>query len=140
MVEVKNNRDELNNELERKKAKILEMIGLKWQEICTKIVTVEGIVDTGRLRASLSYCTPDKDSGLNKFASSEHSEAEDALSGHRKENSIIVGTNVDYAMVQEMGSDGSETRAPRPARPFLRPSIEEYKDSYENIAKQVFEE
>ena len=134
MVETRNNRDELNNELERKKSMILEAIGLKWQEICTKIMTIEGIVDTGRLRASLSYCTPNKNSGLNKFANSDNSKPEDSLAGKNKKDKIIVGTNVDYAIVQELGS-GKQA-----ARPFLRPSIEDYADDYQDIAQQIFED
>jgi phage gpG-like protein len=72
--------------------------------------TGKDIVDTGRLRASISFATVKERSGPNGAMASET----DALTQQPpSEKSVIVGTNVEYANYVELGT------SKQPARHFL---------------------
>jgi phage gpG-like protein len=51
-----------------------------------------------------------------------------------KESKVIVGTVVEYAAQHELGLNGHR------ARPFIKPSLMDYKASYASIAKGILEE
>lgn len=126
-VEIKfeDNSNKFKTELNRKRMKLTYAIGLKWLEICTKIITVNGIVDTGRLRASLSFITPSESSGNGAM------EVGDDITGRSEEGSIIVGSNVKYAAKQELTNKKGS---------FIKPSILDYKEDYKEIAKNILKE
>lgn len=86
-------------------------------------VTYTNIVDTGRLRASLSYLTPEYTSGLNT-TKVPNNESSDALSGNV--NKLYVGTNVEYASYVH---DGTSKMI---GRPFLKIAIENT-----NVEKEI---
>lgn len=134
-VEIKfeDNSNKFKTELNRKRMKLTYAIGLKWLEICTKIITVNGIVDTGRLRASLSFITPYQSSGANSFSgSAEDSKASDRIRGKSGEDGVvIVGSNVKYASKQELTNKKGA---------FLKPSITDYKQDYEEVTKAILKE
>lgn len=134
-VEIKfeDNSNVFKAELNRKRMKLSYAIGLKWLEICTKIITAKGIVDTGRLRASLSFITPYQSSGANSFAGDvKGSKSTDRIRGKSGENGvIIVGSNVKYASKQELTNKKGG---------FLKPSITDYKEDYEEVTKAILKE
>jgi len=109
-VTLTDNSKQAKDQLKKNKEKALTMIGIKWQEIATKEITALGAVDTGRLRASLTY-QPD-------------------LMNER----VIVGTNVEYAPYVEFGTIRMASR------PYLSNSILNYIDDYLNIVIQVLGE
>ena len=80
-------------------------------------------VDTGRLRASISFITP-TDSGDSGKAN-PHSKAGDKLTGTAEKNSVVVGSNVEYADYVHNGTRRME------GRPFLRVGIEQTKGEME---------
>ena len=80
-------------------------------------------VDTGRLRASISFITP-TDSGDGGEANT-HSKAGDRLTGTAEKNSVVVGSNVEYAEPVHNGTSRME------GRPFLRVGIEQTKGEME---------
>ena len=80
-------------------------------------------VDTGRLRASISFVTP-TDSGDSGEANT-HSKAGDRLTGTAEKNSVVVGSNVEYAEPVHNGTSRME------GRPFLRVGIEQTKGEME---------
>lgn len=80
-------------------------------------------VDTGRLRASISFITP-TDSGDSGEANT-HSKAGDRLTGTAEKNSVVVGSNVEYAEPVHNGTSRME------GRPFLRVGIEQTKGEME---------
>ena len=84
------------------KRKALEEIGLQ-AEGYVQLITP---VDTGRLRASISHRVID-------------------------ENSVAIGTNVEYAAYVERGT--SKTRA----QPYLKPGVMNHLDEYKRIAESV---
>lgn len=88
-------------------------------------------VDTGRLRASISFITPtDKgDSGQPKPANAK---AGDELTGAAEQNTVVVGSNVEYA---EKVHNGDSKMA---ARPFLREGIDKTKDKMQEQVTKIF--
>lgn len=124
-IKFEDNSKPIKSEYKAKKNKILYAMGLKWLEICTKIITVKGIVDTGRLRASLSFITPIENGGNGAV------EVGDDITGRSEEGSIIVGSNVRYASKQELTNKKGS---------FIKPSILDYKEEYKNIAKEILKE
>lgn len=124
-IKFEDNSKPIKSEYKAKKNKILYAIGLKWLEICTKIITVNGIVDTGRLRASLSFITPSESGGNGAV------EIGDDITGRSEEGSIIVGSNVKYASKQELTNKKGS---------FIKPSILDYKEDYKEIAKNILKE
>lgn len=128
-IKFENNKSEVESDLKIKEQKILYAIGLKWQEICTKIITRNGIVDTGRLRASLTFITSTKRGGPISFA--PNSKPSDFLKGSSGGKEVIVGSNVVYALRQEIENKKGA---------FLKPSILNYREDYENVTKSILEE
>ena len=124
-IKFEDNSKPIKSEYKAKKNKILYAMGLKWLEICTKIITVNGIVDTGRLRASLSFITPSESGGNGA------KEIGDDITGRSEEGSIIVGSNVKYASKQELTNKKGS---------FIKPSILDYKEDYKEIAKNILKE
>ena len=129
-VKMENNVKEVLKVEEEKKAKILYAIGLKWQSICSKIITQRKIVDTGRLRGSLTFITArEVGSPINTVTENKSSDFLKGSSGD--EDTLIVGSNVEYARKQEFENKKGA---------FLRPSILQYKNDYKDIAEQIWKE
>lgn len=127
-VNMENNTRIVKRELTQKKERILYAWGLFWQSTSTKIITLNGIVDTGRLRASLSFITPTRSGDVGKVGNSK---ANDILNGSAPEGSLLVGSNVEYAAKQELGNKKGA---------FIRPAIMNYQEEYTNIAKNILKE
>lgn len=126
-VKFENNAPTAVKDLETKKELILFAIGLKWQTICTKIITINGIVDTGRLRGSLTFITKSWVGG--PIASVGENVDNDYLGGSSgSDDVLIVGSNVEYAAKNEFNN---------PKGAFLRPSVTEYSEDYKNIAEEI---
>ena len=122
-VRFENNLPRFKQELKEKKKLITYAWGLKWMALASQVITRNGIVDTGRLRASLSFITVDKSGDNGAF------EGNDKLSGSSgADGDLIVGSNVKYARKQELENKKGS---------FVRPAITDYKDSYEEIAKSI---
>lgn len=132
-VKIENNVNRFKADYKQKKMKMTYALGLKWLEIATKLITSNGIVDTGRLRASLSFITPYKSSGENQFATkSNESKATDRLRGKTDEkNTVIVGSNVSYAKQQELNN---------PKGAFIKPAVTGFRQDYENVIKAIMKE
>lgn len=128
-VEFEDNSNYILGEWDFRKDDILYAIGLKWQEICTKIITRNRIVDTGRLRASLTFITETKRGA--SLEPVESSRAGDYLRGSTDEDTLIVGSNVKYAAKQEIGNKKGA---------FLKPSIMDYREDYMDVAKSIMEQ
>lgn len=86
---------------------------------------IDKAVDTGRLRASLSFITEhgnmtETPSNMSAFVNKEvpESKPDDKLSGTAEQSTVIVGSNVEYAEYVHNGTSKME------ARPFLREGID----------------
>lgn len=117
-----NNSDKVKREMEEREEAVLYAIGLKWMTICSKVITKKKIVDTGRLRASLSFITPKQNANNGGSGS-------DIVSGKSDKKTLVVGTNVEYARKQEFTN---------PKGSFLRESLANYSDDYKKIAEEIW--
>lgn len=72
------------------------------------------------------YDTPESKSGYIRTGRLRNSIAND-----HDDTAVYVGTNVEYAPYVELGT------YKMPARPFLRPAIEEHLDEYAEIFKRI---
>lgn len=124
-IKYEDNSNQVKTDFKAKKVKITYAIGLKWLEICTKIITNKNIVDTGRLRASLSFITPTQSGDNNPF------ETEDSISGRADDDTIIVGSNVKYASKQELTNKKGS---------FIEPSLTGYANEYKKVTEQILKE
>ncbi|MGL5646716.1 MAG: hypothetical protein ACRDDY_02600 [Clostridium sp.] len=129
MIRYEDNTNKFKQELKRKRGLILYAIGLKFQALCTKIITRNGIVDTGRLRSSITFYTKDKVGAPLK--STKNSRSSDYLTGSASENELIVGSGVEYALKQELESKKGA---------FIKPALLEYRDTYRRIAENILKE
>ena len=94
--------DEVNKDIQSAITEALETIGKR----VVAYAKADCPVDTGKLRDSIQYVVDDSD------------------------NSLSVGTNVEYAPYVEMGTSRQK------AQPFLRPAVTEHTDEY----KKIFED
>lgn len=91
-------------QLEAATAKGLEACGMLGEDYAQELSPF----DTGRLRNSISHAVDD--------------------------DTVYIGTNVEYAPYQEMGTYRMK------AQPFLRPALEEHLTEYQKLLEQVFKD
>ena len=134
-IRIKDNSQLVLEEFEKAVERALYAIGVKAVEgsvdaISGKYDTAPA-VDTGRLRASISFITPTQkgDSGQPKPANAQ---AGDELTGTAEQNTVVVGSNVEYA---EPVHNGTSKMA---GRPFLREGIDKTKDKMQEQAEKIF--
>ena len=126
-IRVESNTNEFFDEFDTAMERALYAIGVKAVEGSVNAISgrydIAPAVDTGRLRASISFITP-TDSGDSGEANT-HSKAGDKLTGKAEKNSVVVGSNVEYADYVHNGTSRME------GRPFLRVGIEQTKGEME---------
>ncbi len=98
------NTELIKNSCREQRARALEAIGQKAEGYAKGLCPV----DTGRLRNSITH---DCDS-------------------HSGQNTVSVGTNVEYAVYVEMGTRRMV------ARPYIQPSIADHLDEYQSIIEK----
>ena len=98
-VEIRDNSKEVSEAIKSALLKGLETCGLLAEGYAKKLAPV----DTGNLRNSITH---DVDDG---------------------EPSAYIGTNVEYATYQELGTIHMK------AQPFLKPAVNDHKDEYRKI-------
>lgn len=112
----------------RNKAEALEKIGAKWQENAVMEAKAKGVIKTGRFAASLSYITADKKSGINPHQPRPQGSSDsDILSGQAPANTVVVGSNVNYAPRLELGTHRMA------GRPVVGDSVLQHKEEYMKI-------
>ena len=134
-IRIKDNSQLVLEEAEKATERALYAIGVKAVEGSVDAISgkygIPSAVDTGRLRASISFITPTKkgDSGQPKPANAQ---ASDELTGTAEQNTVVVGSNVEYA---EYVHNGTSKMA---GRPFLREGIDKTKDEMQEQAEKIF--
>ena len=134
-IRVENNSQLVLEELEKATDRALYAIGVKAVEGSVDAISgkydIDPAVDTGRLRASISFITPtDKgDSGQPKPANAQ---AGDDLTGTSEKNTVVVGSNVEYAEKVHNGD------SKMPGRPFITEGISKTKDKMQEQAEKIF--
>lgn len=134
-IRVENNSQLVLEDLGEAMERALYAIGVKAVEGSVDAISgrydIKPAVDTGRLRASISFITPTQkgDSGQPKPANAQ---AGDELTGTAEKNTVVVGSNVEYA---EKVHNGDSKMA---ARPFLREGIDKTKDKMREQVTKIF--
>lgn len=107
MVEVEDdNTKRVLAEYEKRKEEIFNAMGNELYKSIYDFMTTDKIVDTGRLRGSISYSTPYND--YNQPTPANHED--DFIKGVREADTIVYGSNVDYASYVETGTSKQRAR------------------------------
>ncbi|HZJ77212.1 MAG TPA: HK97 gp10 family phage protein [Clostridia bacterium] len=133
-IKIDSNLKAVNGDLDMAIEKALYSIGVTAQGDIVKYMskpdfTGKDIVDTGRLRGSISFVTPEKNSGANDSNAKDG----DALSGAGEDRTVIIGSNVEYADYVNNGT------LRQPARKFMENGIEPNAEKYQKLARDIFE-
>ena len=135
-IRVENNSQLVISELEKATERALYAIGVKAVEGSVDAISgrydIDPAVDTGRLRASISFVTANGEKGDSGAMSPPNAQAGDRLSGKAPKNSVIAGSNVEYA---ESVHNGTSKMA---GRPFLREGIDKTKDKMREQVTKIF--
>ena len=94
------------NELENKMPELLNAIGNELYKSIYNFMTEDKIVDTGRLRGSISYSTPYGNFN-NPTLSNEGS---DYIENVKEKNTVVYGSNVPYASFVNSGTSKQRAR------------------------------
>ena len=136
-IKIDNNEPVIRAELEKDIERALYAIGVKAVEGAVRSISGQytpsnQAVDTGRLRASISFITAGGQSGAGA-AQVPESKSGDRLSGKAEANTVVIGTNVEYADYVHTGTNKMR------ARPFLREGIDNTKGEMEEIVKDILQ-
>lgn len=114
--------EEVLTELKRKIEMSLEAIGGQAE----KYAKMECPVDTGRLRNSITFATKKAQGSPNTSGGANATSADTAMHGRPDENTVVVGTNVEYAPEQEYYGRKKH---------FLRNAVTMHNDDYKKIVE-----
>lgn len=117
-----NNKDDVLSSMKDKISKALVMIGIQAERYAKKAC----VVDTGRLRSSISFATSTEHMNTDK----PKQEGDDTPHGIPDDGELYLGTNVEYAQYVEFGARGREPK------PFLRVAME-HGEQYKKITESV---
>lgn len=125
---------EVLTEAQKRTNRALYAVGMEAQGDVIKYMskpdfTGRDIVDTGRLRASISFLTPETESGPNGAEAC----GSDAIKGRSEQGSLLIGSNVEYA------DDVNNGTTKQPARHFLENGIEPNFKKYAEIVSEIYE-
>lgn len=142
-IRIENNSKIVLDGLKDVTERALYAIGVKGVEGSVEAISgnlgIERAVKTGRLRASISFITPTQ-SGDGKQKSSAAKEG-DKLKGKADKNSVVIGSNVEYAEKVHNGmwtsEKGGEKRKYK-ERPFLRVGIDKTKGEMQEQVEKIF--
>lgn len=113
-IKIEDNSQKVLQELQNKMPEILNGMGNEMYKNIYDFMTEDAIVDTGRLRGSISYSTEFNDYN-NPIPANK---PEDFIVNVRKKNNITIGSNVEYANFVETGTTKQR------ARNYLRTGIQ----------------
>jgi HK97 gp10 family phage protein len=128
-VRITDNSVKLLTELEKATLAALHAVGLQ----AVKHMVEQVPYDTGLLRNSLTYALDGEGAQKSNYKADKGAETGSYTGTTPKEGfskrSIIIGSNVEYAIYQEYGT--SKT----PAQPYIRPAASNHTDEYKAIIK-----
>lgn len=124
--------DELMAEFELKKEKALALVGMQAEgDAKVEIESDPRRVDTGRLRNSITWATT-KEHSEPRYEGGEGEEVDPdsgVTSAQAEQDSVVIGTNVEYAYEIH---EGDPSRKLAPNR-FLRNAVERNYETYKRI-------
>ena len=130
-VDYKDNSQQILSALEKGKRNALTAIGATAETHTKENITADKLVDTGRLRNSITYATGDY-SGIGTYTDSNKKSYSDATARNTpKDDEVGIGTNVEYAAYTELGTQHIA------AHHYLKRAVTEHKDEYKKLTAQA---
>ena len=105
-VRLEDNSQIVLRELEKKMPEVLNGMGNELYKHITDFMTEDKVVDTGRLRGSISYSTEFNDYN-NPISANQPN---DFIKGVREKDTVVYGSNVEYANFVETGTTKQRAR------------------------------
>lgn len=105
-VKVEDNTATVLGTLANKKPELLNGMGNELYKSIYNFMTEDKVVDTGRLRGSISYSTPYGD--YNRPTSAN--KPDDFIKGAKEADTIVYGSNVEYAGYVNSGTSKQRAR------------------------------
>ena len=132
-VDYKDYSKEVLAALEKGKRNALTAIGATAETHTKKNIKADGLVDTGRLRNSITYATGDY-SGIGTYTDNNKKSYSDAKARNTpKDDEVAIGTNVEYAAYTELGTQHIT------AHHYLKRAVTEHQDEYKNLTVQAIQ-
>lgn len=128
-INIEDNSAQFLRELERKMPEILSGCGNEIYKGIYNFMTEDKVVDTGRLRGSISYSTPTE----NYNNPTMFNENTDFIKDVKEENTVVFGSNVPYASFVNSGT--SKQRARKFIETGTYRAIPQVKKAVEKILK-----
>lgn len=127
------NADLIKEQTEEAIITALQTVGVQAQAHATAEITSQGAVDTGRLRASITYAVSGDSTRQHTYSDDIGNSYSENINdaGDEKEHTLYLGTNVHYSAFVENGTQKM------PARPFIRPAVENHLSEYQQIFEQT---
>ena len=130
-VDYKDNSKQILSALEKGKRNALTAIGATAETHTKENITADKLVDTGRLRNSITYATGDY-SGIGTYTDNNKKSYSDAKARNTpKDDEVAIGTNVEYAAYTELGTEKIA------AHHYLKRAVTEHKDEYKKLAVEA---
>jgi HK97 gp10 family phage protein len=105
-ITIEDNSTEVLKEMDKKVAEMLDGMGNELYKSIYNFMTEDKVVDTGRLRGSISYSTPFKDYKNPTLANTGN----DYITGNKEPNTVVFGSNVEYASYVNCGTSKQRAR------------------------------
>ena len=130
-IEFTSNADDILSAMEKGKRNALTAIGATAETHTKENITADKLVDTGRLRNSITYATGDY-SGIGTYTDSNKKSYSDATARNTpKDDEVGIGTNVEYAAYTELGTQHIA------AHHYLKRAVTEHQDEYKKLTAQA---
>ena len=116
---------------EKGKRNALTAIGATAETHTKDNIKADGLVDTGRLRNSITFATGDY-SGIGTYSDNEGNRYGDAKARNTpKDDDVAIGTNVEYAAYTELGTQHIA------AHHYLKRAVTDHQDEYKELAVEA---
>ena len=130
-VDYKDNSEQVLADMEKGKRNALTAIGATAETHAKDNITADDLIDTGRLRNSITFATGDY-SGIGTYSDNEGNRYGDAKARNTpKDDEVAIGTNVEYAAYTELGTQHIT------AHHYLKRAVTEHQDEYKEFAVEA---
>ena len=130
-VDYNDNSEQVLSAMEKGKRNALTAIGATAETHTKENITADELVDTGRLRNSITFATGDY-SGIGTYTDNNKKSYSDAKARNTpKDDEVAIGTNVEYAAYTELGTQHIT------AHHYLKRAVTEHQDEYKKLTAQA---
>ena len=130
-VDYKDNSQQVLSALEKGKRNALTAIGATAETHTKENITADKLVDTGRLRNSITYATGDY-LGIGTYTDNKKKKYSDAKARNTpKDDEVAIGTNVEYAAYTELGTQHIT------AHHYLKRAVTKHQDEYKELTVEA---